>query len=290
MNIFQKSLQTQLTVSFLTLIIFVTSVTFFFTVNEAKKSITDQMREELALTASIMASQVDGDLLNAIKSTEDTAGKEFMEVYENLNSLRGENADLIVYLYTMRIDESGDARFIVDADYLKDDGSGEIDVAANEFYEDAPVDEIKLGMTKALASNEPYTDEWGTFMSGYAPIKDSAGNVAGVLGLDFDIKTVQEKQDFLSSLIYYVIGFAIFMAALVILYFSGTIIKDLNKMTRVARELSEGNIDVELPEIKTKNEIYELNESLKSVFAAVEFLQDSLAELDSGSTSTKVEE
>jgi hypothetical protein len=43
----------------------------------------------------------------------------------------------------------------------------------------------------------------------------------------------------------------------------------------VARRVSEGHLDVQLPVIKSRNEIWELNEGLKSMVAAVEFMVDS---------------
>jgi methyl-accepting chemotaxis protein len=266
-----NSLETKLTVSFLVLILLVSMSTFSFTVQEAKTAITNQMKEELILSANIMSSQVDGDLLNQIHGEEDTENEAFMQVYKKLDELRGDNTDIITYLYVLRLDDDGNARFIVDVDYLED---GVVDVYADDLYEDAPIEDIEKGMVAPLASDEPYTDEWGTFMTGYAPIYDSDGNVAGVLGVDFDIATVKEKQDFLSSLVYYILIGSILAATSVILYFSRTIIKDLNSITKVANSISNGELNVDLPEIKSKSEIYELNEGMRSVLAVVEFLTD----------------
>jgi adenylate cyclase len=245
--------------------------TFAFTVQEAKTAITDQMKEELSLTANIMSSQVDGDLLNQIHGEDDTENEAFMQVYEKLDTLRGDNTDIITYLYIMRLDDEGNARFIVDANYLED---GVIDVYAGEIYEDAPIEDIKKGLIGSHVSDEPYTDEWGTFMTGYAPVYDSDGNVAGVLGVDFDIATVKEKQDFLSSLVYYILIGSILAATSVILYFSRTIIKELDSITKIANSISNGELNVELPLIKSRSEIYELNEGMRSVLAVVEFLTD----------------
>lgn len=264
-----NSLGTKLTVSFMILIIFVSMGTFLFTVQEAKSALTDQMKEELVLTAKVMSSQIDGDLLYQIKGKEATENEAFMQIYHKLGELQGDNGDIIAYLYVMRLDEQGNARFIVDGAYL---GDGVIDVYADQLYEDAPVEDIKKGLAAPHVSEEPYTDEWGTFMTGYAPIYDSNGNVSGVLGVDFDIATVKQKQDFLSSLVYYVLFGSILAATSVILYFSLTIIKDLNSITKVAENISNGELDIELPVIKSKSEIYELNEGMKSVFAAIEFL------------------
>lgn len=266
-----NSLGTKLTVSFLLLILFVSMGTFLFTVQEAKTALTDQMKEELVLTAKVMSSQIDGDLLYQINGKEDTENEAFMQVYKKLDELRGDNGEIITYLYVLRLDEEGNARFIVDGAYLTD---GAIDVYADQLYEDAPIEDIRKGSAAPHVSDEPYTDEWGTFMTGYAPIYDSSGNVAGVLGVDFDIATVKQKQDFLSSLVYYILFGSILAATLVILYFSLTIIKDLNSITKVAESISNGELNVQLPVIRSRSEIYELNEGMKSVLAAIEFLSE----------------
>jgi methyl-accepting chemotaxis protein len=266
-----NSLGTKLTVSFLLLILFVSMGTFLFTVQEAKTALTDQMKEELFLTAKVMSSQIDGDLLYQINGKEDTENEAFMQVYKKLEELRGDNGEIITYLYVLRLDEEGNARFIVDGAYLTD---GAIDVYADQLYEDAPIEDIRKGSAAPHVSDEPYTDEWGTFMTGYAPIYDSSGNVAAVLGVDFDIATVKQKQDFLSSLVYYILFGSILAATLVILYFSLTIIKDLNSITKVAESISNGELNVQLPVIRSRSEIYELNEGMKSVLAAIEFLSE----------------
>lgn len=266
-----NSLGTKLTVSFLLLILFVSMGTFLFTVQEAKTALTDQMKEELFLTSKVMSSQIDGDLLYQINGKEDTENEAFMQVYKKLDELRGDNGEIITYLYVLRLDEEGNARFIVDGAYLT---GGAIDVYADQLYEDAPIEDIRKGSAAPHVSDEPYTDEWGTFMTGYAPIYDSSGNVAGVLGVDFDIATVKQKQDFLSSLVYYILFGSILAATLVILYFSLTIIKDLNSITKVAESISNGELNVQLPVIRSRSEIYELNEGMKSVLAAIEFLSE----------------
>ncbi|HNT29473.1 MAG TPA: hypothetical protein PKL83_00795 [bacterium] len=273
-----QSLQTRLTISFLLLISAIALGTFFYTVNEGKKAITEQMREELMLTANVMASQLDGDILASLHEGDEFKD-EYWQIDDLLEKMRGDN-EQIIYTYTMRINTDDSVAFVVDTDneetYADIQKNLDEAVLIDMVYEDAPVDEIKEGLKGPYATEEPYTDEWGTFMTGYAPILDSESNAVAVLGVDFDISTVKEKQDFLSSRIYIIIAGAISAATLIILYFSSTIIKDLNKITKVAQEVSKGNPNVTIPEIKTKSEIYELNEGMKSVLAAVEFLTENV--------------
>jgi signal transduction histidine kinase len=99
-----------------------------------------------------------------------------------------------------------------------------------------------------------------------------------VIGVDMAVEKVLAKQKFIGSLLYIIIGLSIVIAGLIILFFSRTIIKDITNLTKATIRISQGEIDVQLPEIKSRNEIYELNEGLKSVVAAVEFLKDAAVE------------
>ena len=70
---------------------------------------------------------------------------------------------------------------------------------------------------------------WGTFLSGYAPIRDSQGTVIGLVGVDMTKTLVIEKQDFIGNTIYIVMAGGILLAGLFILLFSKTIIKDIHE-------------------------------------------------------------
>lgn len=81
----------------------------------------------------------------------------------------------IVYLYTLE-QRNGKVYFIVDADYGMPNGSGYMDE-----YTDAPK-ELFSPVTKPIAVG-PYTDQWGTFYSGYAPV-DLGVNRTILIGVD----------------------------------------------------------------------------------------------------------
>lgn len=57
---------------------------------------------------------------------------------------------------------------------------------------------------------------------------------------------------------------------------SNTIAKPIRELTKVAIIISEAVVDVEIPEIKTRDEIYDLADSMKAVLAAVDFFREEL--------------
>jgi methyl-accepting chemotaxis protein len=271
---FYNSLQFRLTVSFILLILLITGLTYFSTYNEAKKALKETVREELTEVIGVASTQVKGDILKKMlllkSGDEETA--EYKEIAGFLLGLRKNSKDLANF-YVLR--REGDKMF-----FLADDAYLETpDDSAKIGEEYADYDEALMrGFSAATASPEFYTDKWGTFLSGYAPLKDETGKTVAVIGVDMAVEKVLAKQKFIGSLLYIIIGLSILIAGLIILFFSRTIIKDIKSLTKAATRISQGELDVQLPEIKSRNEIYELNEGLKSVVAAVEFLKDVAAE------------
>jgi len=267
---FYNSLQFRLTVSFIFLILLITGLTYFSTYNEAKKALKETVREELTEVIGVASTQVKGDILKKILLLKagDEETPEYKEIAGFLLGLRKNSKDLANF-YVLR--REGDKMFfLADDAYLE---SPDDFAKIGEEYTD--YDEALIqGFTAATASPEFYTDKWGTFLSGYAPLKDDTGNTAAVIGVDMAVEKVLAKQKFIGSLLYIIIGLSILIAGLIILFFSRTIIKDIKNLTKAASRISEGELDVQLPEIKSRNEIYELNEGLKSVVAAVEFLKE----------------
>jgi methyl-accepting chemotaxis protein len=275
---FYNSLQFRLTVSFLLLILLITGLTYFYTYTEAKKALKETVREELTEVVGVASTQVRGDLLKKLLSLKpgDEGTAEYREAGHVLLGMRKNSRDLANF-YVLK--KEGDKMFFLadDAYFETPDDSAKIGEEYTDFDE-----ALTQGFTAATASPECYTDKWGTFLSGYAPLKDEKGKTVAVIGVDMLVGKVLEKQEFIGSLIYIIMGMSVVIAGLIILFFSRTIIKDINALTIAANRISQGELDVQLPEIKSKNEIYELNEGLKSVVAAVEFLKDIAEEKQNG--------
>jgi sensor histidine kinase regulating citrate/malate metabolism len=55
--------------------------------------------------------------------------------------------------------------------------------------------EIKQALRnqEIVVSEQPYSDRWGSFVSGYIPFYDKSGNFSGVLGIDIEAKNYFER-------------------------------------------------------------------------------------------------
>lgn len=186
------------------LILIVTAGTMISIATETRSALKESVQDKLMTSASIAASQIDGDEFAKIQiGDEDTP--EFIMIRDQLHRIKDATQD-ILYIYTMRM--SGDTvEFVVDGDYGYLDNTPLI----GEPYPEAEP-ELYLGFTGPSVDEEFTTDQWGTVLSGFSHIKDSAGNVVGIVGLDMDSTVVTEEINAL-NLVFYLVGLIIMISA-----------------------------------------------------------------------------
>lgn len=132
------------------------------------------LKTELALYAGAFAEGVDRNAL-ATALTEGPNSTAFATVLDDLKAFK-EADPRIKYVYTLE-QRNGKVFFIVDANYGLPDGSNYMDE-----YEDAPT-ELSAPVTAPIGVG-PYTDKWGTFYSGYAPVETGLNESILLLGVD----------------------------------------------------------------------------------------------------------
>ena len=152
----------------------------------------DDFRHYLIGLAQSAATVVDPALHNELRRPEQLNDDDYLRAVEPLRRLRRAVPD-IHYLYTFVRDRDG-VHFVLDAaDPGARNAVGQSDQSGVwELYRPrnpalvalALGDGIHVG--KAAATSEPITDEWGTFMSGLAPVVDARGHEIAVVGVDVD--------------------------------------------------------------------------------------------------------
>ena len=157
----------------------------------SKAAITGNFRRGLMGLAQTAATLVEPDLHARIRRPEQLNGVDYTKAVEPLRRMRDAVPD-IHYLYTL-VRDGRDVRFVLDAaDPLGRTSAGKSDQSGVwELYtHDSPALQQALGdlgiKGKAAADSEPTSDEWGTFMTGLAPMLDREGHQVGVVGVDVD--------------------------------------------------------------------------------------------------------
>jgi PAS domain S-box-containing protein len=149
-----------------------------------------EMQESLIRVASAAAAVVDGNLHSSLNTPEQMDGEDYDRCIAPLRKIYTQ-LDGVKFLYTAILD--GDTvRFVLDTAAPGDnDGDGVEDRSCLwSVYEEADdVLRTALREGRPIADNEPFADRWGTFISGYAPIRNGNGQVVGVVGADMAAET-----------------------------------------------------------------------------------------------------
>jgi PAS domain S-box-containing protein len=195
-----------LTFFFIFFIFLIFGTTVFVISSQTQANIISLTRSEVQSNAAIAALRIDGDTLASLKPGDENDPR-FLAIRDQLNAIR-KTDQKIRYVYTMRRSASG-VEFVVDGDY--------------GIYPDAaPIGQVYPNLSPELfagfvnPSSDPgfTSDSWGTFLSGYAPIRNHGGDVVGIIGIDMDQKTVIDRLNYLNG-IFFLLGMISILAAVV---------------------------------------------------------------------------
>lgn len=155
--------------------------------------------------AVIAAENVDGEtFLRAMDGDEEALAV----VKDSLSFFL--TGDSVSYVYTLMPKDENHFQFVVDTD---PDDPGEY--AEDYEAQDAMFEAVE---GKASVTQEAFTDEWGTFYSGYAPIVQN-GKTLGIVAVDYEASSIQTSlNDLIRNILFSVavgILFAVIAAVMV---------------------------------------------------------------------------
>ncbi|NDY55733.1 diguanylate cyclase [Desulfovibrio sulfodismutans] len=154
--------------------------TYFYL--SALDSLIENLRGRLANTAALAAESMDVASFEAVRGPGDTDLPGYVTGLATLRRLRSTNPD-IAYVYVMR--RTGDAvTFVLDSD------ESEAQALPGRPYPDPPA-ALLAGFSGPSVDDKLYEDEWGVFMSGYAPLRGGQG--VYLLGIDMRDAEVGRK-------------------------------------------------------------------------------------------------
>jgi len=267
MGKFLNSLQTKLIASFVLLILVIAGGTFVFTFGQTKKALLEITRQDVEQIIGIASTQFSVDEIQAISQLkpgqDDTPA--YLALKQKFQNLRSQSKN-IVNFYIMRV-EGGQVVFLLD-DADPTDNPAKI----GQVYQ-SPEAKVFAAVDAVQVSDNTYTDEWGTYLSGYAPVKGQDGKTAFLIGADMEATTVIERQNFIGNTIYLIMGIGILIAGIIIGLFSVTIIRDINQLNRAAQKISMGDTDVRV-DVHRKDEIGELADSFSRMVASLKIMMD----------------
>jgi diguanylate cyclase (GGDEF)-like protein len=153
-------------------------------------TIRDNYHQYLIGLAQTAASMIDPALQTTIRRPDQLNGPDYRRAVGPLRRMHASVAD-IHYIYTVVQDQS-QVHFVLDASVPGANENGVEDQSGVwEIYKERdPAMLLALGKGNkvgiAAATDAPYSDKWGTFMTGWAPLLDAGGGQIGAVGVDVD--------------------------------------------------------------------------------------------------------
>jgi hypothetical protein len=142
-----------------------------------------EMRKSLLSQTRLVAESVEPERIKSLSGTEsDISTYEYLLLKDQFATIRAANPQCsFVYLMGERAD--GTVFFFVDDWPL---GHHE-EAPAGMIYDDVPEGFRRVLATGIASVEGPFTDKWGTFISGCVPLTDpDSGGVIAILAMDFD--------------------------------------------------------------------------------------------------------
>lgn len=228
----------------------------------------DQISSKVLSIAATAAQSVDGDRHERVQTEADMEGEDYKLLVEQFRQFRDANRreDIEVkFIYSMRPDKSDSKlyRFVIDAEELLEDKA-----LVNEIYR--PTGEYEeYSLNEPQVQSKFMTDQWGTWLTATAPIRDSSGKGVAVLGVDVAADNVVAE---LRKILYISIGSlvaSIGLAAALALFLANKAAKPLHAIRETLEQVATGNYGVEV-KVDSKDEFGLVAESLNKMILGLQ--------------------
>ena len=264
-------------------VLVISSVTLsLFSINHSNKSMTEAVQQRMLDVANCAAASVDGDALEKL-TADDTESPEYWKAYNALAVFR----DSVSLEYVYGIRDEGNNKFTFTVDPTIDDPA--------EFGDEVATTDALIGASKGTpgVDDEPYADEWGLHYSAYSPVFNSAGKVAGIIGVDFDATWYDEKISSHTRIVIIVSLCMLVLGVVIVLFVSINIKKRFKILNKMLVSLADGSGDLTRKlEIRSGDEFEVLadsmNEFIVQMRAIVGGVKDNVVEFTSASDDLTV--
>ncbi|MCM1268490.1 MAG: methyl-accepting chemotaxis protein [Bacteroidales bacterium] len=202
--------------------------------------------------AVIAAENVDGETFSRALTGDEEA---LLAVKDSLSFFLV--GDSVTYVYTLMPKNAELFQFVVDTD---PDDPGEY---AEDYEAQDAMFEAMQGSPSVTA--EPFTDEWGTFYSGYAPIKVN-GAVAGIVAVDYEASSIQASLNSLIRNILIAVAAAIVFSVAAALVVSVRMKRNFQKVNDKILEVASDDGDLtKVLDIRSGDELEVIGNSLNTL-------------------------
>jgi GAF domain-containing protein/HAMP domain-containing protein len=237
--------------------------------NQLLADIRDRVQDAVAIGAL----QIDGDAHSTLVDSDQEGGDTYNQLKSVMQNIRDAGLNYR-FVYTLRYYPADRTMyFIVDAETDPEYISHLMDA-----YTDLPPEITRILSTLDAPYVEPdfYTDEWGRWLTGYAPVYTSDGHVDAVLAMDVDASLVIAQTNRVMWISLIILAVLIPFVVLAGWQLGKRISDPIVHLTQGAEIVTAGNLDHTV-QLTTRDETSRLAQAFNTMTAR---LRDTIAGLE----------
>ncbi|MBM3244588.1 MAG: HD domain-containing protein [Candidatus Omnitrophica bacterium] len=265
-----NSFQTKVTLAFVFCLLFIVGLSNLLMYEYSLNTQFDSLRDKLMVIARNAAVAVDADVLAKVPlNRAGINSPEYKIISENLARIKTINPSLR-YIYTMgKTAEPGIWQFIVDPDPVSGKSNLKGPTAfPGDKYDVRRFPQMQQAFYGPVVDKDFTVDEWGVFLSGYAPVYNKEGKAIAVLGVDMNAERVYALQKTVKLRAFSILGVGVMVSIILGLLISRSVVKPVGKLVLGTRKIASGDLDYKV-DIKGKDEIAELAESFNNMASSL---------------------
>lgn len=236
-----KSFAARLSMVFFLLCASVLSVLFAFLYFKAVHVRETALRDYIGNMTEVSARLIPGEEVQAVPLTQGCEKlPETQRVIRKLQSIKAVNKAVFDVYLMVWDDDPAFLRFVTNADRDR------TPVGCGERYDISQDPEIVKGFRETFVNLDSYSDKWGTWISGCAPVRTASGEVVALLGMD----VAQETVEHLRSVFWkrFLLTLALCLGASLVLGFVGSlaVTAPIRRVVSGMEKVAGGNLDYQL--------------------------------------------
>lgn len=253
--------------------VLLTSLTVLF-LREMDNVLREQLAARLESMAASTAALFRAEDFEALRSEEDTRYKALQRI---LQAQRRANPGTILYTMQYRLDPPSGKRlwvFLVDST----EASESIHSNLNQPYETAAPEKMMEGLSHPAGDLTLNTDEYGTWLSGYAPILTRHQATADlIVGVDISASDVLREQRRILNIGLGFLAIGCALALAVSIWLGRRISAPILQLLEATRRVADGELEARV-EAGRQDEIGDLGRSFNQMAAALVKQREDLRE------------
>ena len=282
---------TTLLISFISILV----LNLFF-----RNSISQEVKQQVLNLSAVSALQIEADeFIYILNHPLDEVFEAHNHIQEIENKILDSSANLNS-IYTMARNDQGEIIFVVSSDDESAEDIGWVYEDPSQLLLDNFDD-----LDQAVVEEDIYEDEWGVWLSAYAPIKDENGKTIGVLGVDMSAADFVSKQkqtlNYSFIILAILIPITMYIGSLIARFITGKIHRivslavdladrDILNLTNALKAMAGGDLDqtvrIEAHGIRaeSKDEIGRLSTAMNKIIGRLHQCRNSFEKMQ---TNTK---